>query len=87
MDLRRMIVTDFPYAEWQIPYRDALTEIDKQRMRDKVLFAEWKICERLQAISALRDHHEERSALADAVDRLRVLEIETLNYPKWSKSA
>ena len=30
------------------------------------------------------DHHGERSAIADALNALRVLKRDTLNYPDWN---
>jgi hypothetical protein len=81
-----MIVSEFRYPEWQIPYHDAVTETDKQSLQHKLLLAECKIFERLQAISGCENHRDERLALADAVDGLRVLEIKKLNYPDWVPS-
>jgi hypothetical protein len=72
------------YAEWQTSYRDALLEVNKQRLEAKIQLAEWKIFQRLQTISADSDHHEERLAIADAVNALRILKRDTLNYPDWN---
>jgi hypothetical protein len=71
-----MIVSELLYPEWQKPYQEALLETDQRRLREKPFLAEAKICERLQALSVLQNHHEERLALDDAVNGLRVLEIE-----------
>jgi hypothetical protein len=71
------------YAEWQTSYRDALLEVNKQKLEAKIQLAEWKIFQRLQTISADSDHHEERLAIADAVNALRILKRDTLNYPDW----
>jgi hypothetical protein len=72
------------YAEWQTSYRDALLEVNKQELEAKIQLAEWKIFQRLQTISADSDHHEERLAIADAVNALRILKRDTLNYPDWN---
>jgi CheY-like chemotaxis protein len=50
----------------------------------KIHLAEWKIFQRLQTISADSDHHEERSAIADALNALRFLKRDTLKYPDWN---
>jgi hypothetical protein len=50
----------------------------------KIHLAEWKIFKRLQTISADSDHHKERSAIADALNALRFLKRDTLNYPDWN---
>jgi hypothetical protein len=72
------------YAEWQTSYRDALLEVNKQKLEAKIQLAEWKIFQRLQTISADSDHHGERSAIADAVNALGVLKRDALNYPDWN---
>jgi hypothetical protein len=77
-------MSELRYPEWQTPYEEALLAVDEQELEDKVRFAEWKIFERLQKISADSDHHDERSALAEAVNALRVLKRDTLNYPDWN---
>jgi hypothetical protein len=77
-------VNELRYPEWQTPYQEALLETDKKKMEAKVHLAEWKIFQRLQTISADSDHYGERTAIADALNALRVLKRETLNYPDWN---
>jgi hypothetical protein len=77
-------VSELRYPEWQKPYQEALLETDKQQLEAKIHFAEWKIFQRLQTISADSDHHGERSAIADAVNALGVLKRDALNYPDWN---
>jgi hypothetical protein len=77
-------MSEIPYPEWQTPYREALLEVDKQKLEAKIHLAEWKIFQRLQTISADSDHRGERTAIADALNALRVLKRETLNYPDWN---
>ena len=79
-------MSELPNPEWRIPYQEAVKETDMQRLRDRLFTAENAICERLRAISGLGDHDEERLALADAIERLRTLEIEKLNYPDWIRN-
>ena len=78
-------MSDFRYPEWQEPYFEAVLETDNQKLQAKVLFAEWKIYQRLQAISTNGDHAQERSAIGNAVDGLLVLKFERLNYPDWNR--
>jgi hypothetical protein len=67
--------------QWQLPYREALTELDRNRLAAKIVQAESVIRERLQALEALQalDHdahnHEEVQALEDAISSLRVLKV------------
>jgi len=77
-------VSELRYAEWQTSYREALLEVNKEKLEAKIQLAEWKIFQRLQTISADSDHHGERSAIADALNALRVLKRDTLNYPDWN---
>jgi hypothetical protein len=80
----RLTMSELSYPEWQTAYQEALVEVDKQKLETKIHLAEWKIYERLQTLSADSDHHQERSAIADAVNALRVLKRDTLNYPDWN---
>ena len=77
-------MSELGYPEWQTSYREALQEVDKQKLEAKIHLAEWKIFQRLQTISADSDHHEERSAIADALNALRFLKRDTLKYPDWN---
>ncbi len=61
------------YPEWQISYQEALLEVDKKKLEAKIHLAEWKIFRRLQTISADSKHHEEKVAIADALNKLRSL--------------
>jgi hypothetical protein len=77
-------MSELSYPEWQTSYRDALLEVNEQKLAAKIHLAEWKIFKRLQTISADNDHHKERSAIADALNALCVLKGESLNYPDWN---
>ena len=74
---------ELPYSEWQVPYQEALLESDKRTLEKKVNIAEWKIFQRLQALSADADHHQERAAIEDALNNLLILKHNQLNYPDW----
>jgi hypothetical protein len=77
-------MSELGYPEWQTSYREALQEVDKQKLEAKIHLAEWKIFQRLQTISADSDHHEERSAIVDALNALRFLKRDKLDYPDWN---
>ena len=68
------------YAEWQTSYEDALLESDRKKLEDKIHLAEWKLFRRLQTISADSNHHEEKVAIADALNKLRSLKFGPGNY-------
>lgn len=73
------------YPEWQLPYREALLELDPKQLPERVIAAETAIFNRLQVISGNTDHHAERRAIEDALAGLRVLKREALAYPDWEK--
>lgn len=73
------------YPPWQPGWQDALTELDSEKLHQKVIDAEAAIFKRLQELSADRtDHHEERLALSDAIAGLRTLKVERLKFPDWN---
>jgi hypothetical protein len=81
-------VEEFPMAElrfpkWQQPYQDALLELDAERLNQRILDAETAIFQRLQELTPNTDHHEERSAISDAISGLRVLKTTKLHFPDW----
>jgi hypothetical protein len=66
-------VTKLKFPEWQRPYKEALLESDEKKLEAKIHLAEWNICRRLQTISADSNHHEEKAAIADALNTLSSL--------------
>ena len=73
------------YPEWQNEYQNALLEVDRQKLSERVTAAEAAIYKRLQAISQSPDHQAERQAIEDAQAGLRVLMQEKLDFPDWEK--
>jgi hypothetical protein len=69
--------------EWQTPVREALLELDPERLEQKVANAEAAIFERLQVLSGDNGTAEERQALQDATNSLRVVKREVLKFPDW----
>jgi hypothetical protein len=74
-------VSKLKYPEWQTSYQEALFESDKRKLDAKIHLAELKIFRRLQTITADIDHQEEKTAIADALNALRSLKLNSLNYP------
>ena len=77
-------MSELGHPEWRTSYQEALLELDKKKLEAKIHLAESEIFQRLQIISADSDHHGEKSAIADALNVLRVLERDELNYPDWN---
>jgi hypothetical protein len=74
---------DLKYPEWQNPFREALLEIDCEKLQSKMMKAEEAIFQRLQQLAGTSGSEAERQAIEDAISALRVLKREKLNYPDW----
>ena len=71
------------FPEWQHLYLAVLVEADRKKLMDRVTDAENAIFNRLQSLAGNTDHHAERQAIEDALNALRVLKRETLDFPDW----
>lgn len=72
------LLEDLPYPRWQASYRDALVELDQDKLLERVSQAERVILNRLQTLSPSSESLMERQAIADALANLRCLKRETL---------
>ena len=68
--------------KWQEPYQAALLETDPKRLKDKIAAAEAAIFTRFQELAHESDHSLERTSLEDALNAIRVLQTERLDYPR-----
>jgi hypothetical protein len=75
--------SDLKYPEWQSPFREALLELEREKLQSKMMKAEEAIFQRLQQLTGTSDSEGERQAIEDAISALRVLKTEKLNYPDW----
>ena len=71
------------YPEWQAQYEAALLEVDRKKLSDRVTDAENAIFGRLQSLAGNSDHHAERQAVKVALNGLRLLKRERLDFPDW----
>ena len=74
---------DLPYPRWQVSYRDALVELDRDKLIERVSQAESAIFARLQALTPSSESLMERQAIGDALANLRCLKRETLEFLDW----
>ena len=74
------------YPEWQSVFRDALLEIDVQKLSARVTAAESAIQKRLQAVLDGADHAQERQALLDALATLDFLKRDNRGRPEAAGS-
>ena len=73
------------FPDWQCEYEAKLLEVDPQMLAERVKAAEAAIFLRQQALANNPVGHAERQAIDDAVQALRVIQTETMNYPDWKK--
>jgi len=64
------------YPSWQVPLREALREVDPQRLAEKIRQVEARISDRLLEMAPDTDFRDEREAIVDAGAILRVLKKE-----------
>jgi hypothetical protein len=68
--------------DWQNIIREAVVEMDPEKLRAKIAEAESVIFGRLQTIGQ-DSKNEERSALQEASNTLLKLKREVLKFPDW----
>jgi hypothetical protein len=71
-------------SDWQTLYLAAMMEADNIKLFPKLNEAEAAIFNRVQALSAVENCQEERTALDDAIRGLRVLKRDQLRFPDWA---
>jgi hypothetical protein len=75
-------MSELRYPEWQKPYHDALLEPNPQKLVQRVNEAERAILSRLQEIRIGSDNRMEAQAIEDALNGLRVLKNETVQFKR-----
>lgn len=78
---------DLAYLRWQGSYRDALIELDVDKLKERVREAERAISDRLQTLPRSRESLVELQAIEDALANLRCLKRETLGFSDCSQPA
>jgi len=73
MQLPKEMGEDSRSAEWRDLYKQALLELDQEKLRDRIAAAEMAISNRLRAIASSSNPHAERQAIEDALSALCVL--------------
>src|SRR5215469_162186 len=81
-----MMSNDLPYPRWQTCYRDALIELDQDKLIERVRQAERAIVDRLEVLPTCRESLTELQAIEDALANLRCLKRETFETSDHSKS-
>ncbi len=72
------------YPEWQVPLEDAIVESDLKKLPARIHAVETLISERLKQLDTSEDGGAEREAINTALNILRVIKRERLNFPDWN---
>jgi hypothetical protein len=70
---RKEMSNQLRYAQWQEPFRNALTAFGTRQLSERVKEVELMILDRLQELSSDIKSLDERQALLDAIAIIRVL--------------
>jgi hypothetical protein len=71
------------YPQWQAPLQDAILEFNLDKLPAKICLVETLIFERLQHLQTTSNGAGERHAINDALEVLRTLKRERLQFPDW----
>ena len=76
---------ELKYPKWQEPLKAAILEIDKEKLKLRVEAAEAAIFQRQQELA--QNHHDlvEQQAIQDALNTLRIIKREVLDFPDWEE--
>jgi hypothetical protein len=86
-DLELIDVQALEYPSWQKSCQEALIELDREKLKEKVAAAEVMVFQRLQEIAHRADGQAERQALLDVTSSLRFLKRDVLKFPDWESNA
>ncbi len=71
------------YPEWQVPLQEVILESDPAKLPHKIEQLEAVIFDRLQQLRTSHAAEPEKQAIDDALNMLRTVQRERLNYPDW----
>jgi len=80
------ITDSFPYPEWQKPCQEALIELDRDKLRERIAAAEAAIVSRVNGMPDAPASSVERRAIEDALAILRMLKRECLGTSRKEDS-
>jgi hypothetical protein len=78
--------SEIRYPAWQNEYQAALLELDPKKLLERVHTAETTIFNRLQELAKSPDspnYKAERQAIEDALNGLKVIKRDKLDFPDW----
>jgi len=71
------------YPKWQVPLQDVILEFNLDKLPAKIYRAETLIFERLQQLRSSNDGDSEGQAINNALEILRTVKRERLQFPDW----
>jgi hypothetical protein len=71
------------YPEWQGPLQEAILEFNREKLAEKLQQVEALVFERFQQLRQGTNGASERIALNDALNTLKILRQQKLDYPGW----
>jgi hypothetical protein len=71
------------YPHWQKVCQEALTELQPDKLKERIAVAEAAVVARLQELGNGTEGQAERQALLDVTSSLRFLKRDTLKFPDW----
>jgi hypothetical protein len=72
---------ELKYPKWQSQFQEAVLELNREKLFEKIQKFETAIFVRLQELSSSSDHHSEREAIADAASTIAALKKDKLQRP------
>ena len=72
---------ELKYPKWQGEFQEAIIELDREKLLEKIQKFKTAIFVRFQELASSNDHHDERQAIHDALSTIRALKKETLSHP------
>jgi hypothetical protein len=72
------------YPAWQAPLEDTIVESDLKELPARIHAVETLIFERLKELDTSEDGAAEREAINTALNILRVIKRERLDFPDWN---
>jgi hypothetical protein len=74
------------YPRWQKVCQEALTELQPDKLKERIAVAEAAVVARLQELANGTEGQAERQALLDVTSSLRFLKRDILKFPDWESS-
>lgn len=70
---------------WQQLFREAVIELDRDKLKERIAAVELAIFQRQQEINGNPNCEAERQSIEDALKTLLALQREILGFPNWEE--